>query len=717
MTVIDVGISARRRVKLIRQTEIAECGLASLAMIANYHGMRTDLGSLRRTFVPSARGSTLRWLIGVADDLGLVSRAVKAPLGRLSQLQLPAILHWDLSHFVVLERISKNKALIHDPAGNSGSISLQELSDHYSGVALELRPGVDFRPRDRRERLHLSDLWEGITGLKRALLQLLILSLVLQAYLVGAPYFIRVAVDSAVPALDLNLVLALALGFGLFAAVNAGASLLRSFVVLSAGTQLGFALSVNLARRLLRLPVAWFERRHVGDILSRFQSIGPIQQALTAGPVTAFLDGLLAVGMLLMMFLYSPVLGFLALAAFSIYAAVKLTSFELQRRAQESFIVTGGRAQTTLIESIRGISTLRLFNTEARRLAVWQSDFAEATNANFRLQRIQAWQEFANLFIFGLEGVVSIGLAISLVITGSFSLGMVFAFAAYKTQFILKGSSSLDQAMLFRMLNLHLERLSDIASSQEDPGFATGSEMSRDLEGRIELRDIVHRYAPSDPIVLNGLEFKVEPGEHVAITGPSGGGKSTLAKVLLGLIQPDAGEFLVDGMPLSIFGYKNYHGRIAAVLQDDNLFAGTLADNIALFDDAPDMERIVAAATAASIHEDISRMPMGYETLVGDMGSALSGGQKQRVLLARALYREPQILIMDEGTSHLDSAHERQVNASVASLGMTRIVIAHRAETIAAADRVLVLEDGKLKPLDERCYTGGPAMMARSNVR
>ncbi len=197
--------------------------------------------------------------------------------------------------------------------------------------------------------------------------------------------------------------------------------------------------------------------------------------------------------------------------------------------------------------------------------------------------------------------------------------------------------------------------------------------------------------------MLDGLNLIAEPGDHIAVTGPSGGGKSTLVKILLGLIEPDEGEVLIDGIPLSRFGHKNYHDQIGAVLQDDNLFAGSLADNIALFDDQPDFARIAAAAEAAAIHVDILGMPMGYETLVGDMGSSLSGGQKQRVLLARALYREPRLLVMDEGTAHLDAATEEIINAAIARMGITRIIIAHRVETIRAATRLFVTDQGRLR--------------------
>lgn len=268
---------------------------------------------------------------------------------------------------------------------------------------------------------------------------------------------------------------------------------------------------------------------------------------------------------------------------------------------------------------------------------------------------------------------------------------MVYAYLAYKGQFLGSAASLVDQAISFKMLNLHLERLSDIALTKEDTGFQQHTSNDAELRGRIELRDIRYRYSPSDPLVLDGVNLVVEPGDHIAITGPSGGGKSTLMKIILGLVEPESGEILIDGQPLARFGYHNYRRQVGAVAQDDHLFAGTLADNIALFDEAPDMEQIIASAKAAAIHDDIAKMPMQYETLVGDMGSTLSGGQKQRVLTARALYRQPRLLVIDEGTSHLDSELEAAVNAAIGQLGITRIIVAHRKETIMTASRRFAL--------------------------
>ncbi len=699
---LNFGLVRRRRVQLIRQTEVTECGLACIGMIANFHGMDVDLGTLRRHFQPSLRGAALKQLISTADSLAFTSRAVKLPLSQLGNLHLPAVLHWNLNHFVVLEEVRGGKALIHDPEGSSRRISLAEVSNHFTGIALELRPAADFQPSSQRERLKLSQLWHRITGLKRALLQTLILSILMQVFVLASPYYMQVAVDSALPALDRDLLTVLALGFGLFTIVNAGAELLRSFVLLSAGATIGYGISTNVARRLFRLPVSWFERRHVGDVLSRFQSITPIRQFMTEGAVGTVLDGSLAIFTLTLMFLYSPVLSLVALIAFGLYLLVRVVSFNALRAAQEEAIMASGREQSTMIESLRGIVTLRLFNRESARHALWQTRLTDAVNADVSLARIDTWQRTINVLIFGLEAIISVWFAMRFVIAGGFSLGMVFAYLAYKLQFLQKGASLIDKIIEYRMLGLHLERLSDIALAEQDISFKVQQSTGGNLLGRVEIRKVKFRYSPGEPWVLDGANLVVTPGGHIAITGPSGGGKSTLVKVIVGLIEPESGEVLIDDQPLAQFGYKKFHDQIGAVLQDDSLFAGSLADNVALFDDDPDRERIVEVTTAAALHDEIVLMPMGYDTLVGDMGSSLSGGQRQRLLLARALYRRPKLLVMDEGTSALDADLEKVINERISSMGITRIVIAHRLETILSADQIYGVENGRIVEIGDQ---------------
>ena len=693
---LDTSMFGSRHMRLVRQSEIAECGLACLAMIAGYHGLSIDLVALRRSFSPSARGMSLRALMAVADQIGLTPRPVKLPMQALGDLHCPAILHWDHNHFVVLQSVAGRHAIIHDPAGSSTRLSLEEVANHFTGVALELRPSKRFKRGDRRERLSMDRLWETTSGLSTAIIQVALLSIVMTAYALAFPYYMQIAIDTVLPALDVSLLTVLAVGFGLFMLFNAGASLLRSFVVLTAGSTLGYSIGVNLGRKLFRLPIDWHERRPVGDVLTRFHSIQPIQEFLTKGAITAALDGAVGIVILFAMALYSPLLAGIALTAFAVYAVVRIATVRLQRAAAQAAIVEHGEEQTTMIDSLRGIQALRLAGRETFRHALWQNRLTDAVNADIRVARIGIWQHTANLIIFGAENVISIWLSVRMVIDGGFSIGMVIAYAAYKSQFVTRTVSLLDEWINYRMLALHLDRIADIVVSDEDASFSQQERADVFLQGQVELKGISYRYAPSEPLALENVDLTIESGEHVAITGPSGSGKTTLAKIILGLFQPETGEVLVDGERLSAFGIRNYRRQVAAVMQDDTLFAGSLAENIALFDDTADMHDVMDAARVASIHDDIMSMPMGYETLVGDMGSTLSGGQKQRVILARALYRKPRLLLMDEGTAHLDQDHERSINAAIRALGITRIIIAHRRETIAAADRIITLVAGRL---------------------
>lgn len=691
---IETSFFPRRRVKPIRQAEAAECGLAALAMIANFWGHDFDLGSLRRRFGVSSRGIGLKTLMQTADELGFAPRPLKVGLDGLGAIQLPAILHWDMDHFVVLERVSKDRAYIVDPAQDGRWHDRESLSRHFTGVALELRPARDFAPEAERRPLRLSQLWSGAVGLRRSIAQAAILSLILQAHVLASPYLLQLAVDQALPSLDADLMTVLALGFGLFALINAFASLLRSYVLLSSGTALSFGIASNIARRLMRLPVDWFEKRSVGDVLSRFQSVMPIQRLLTESAAAALIDGALAALTLALMLAYSPLLTLIPLASVLLYGGFRWLTLAAERRAENERIISKGREQAAMIETLRGIVTLRLAGRETIRHAVWQNRLSEALGATYAHERIRVWQATASTLLWSIEIVAVTWLAVTMAIAGGFTVGMIFAFLAYRMQFASATKSLIDKSTEFRMLALHLDRLSDIALTDEDRGFSEPA-LARDFRGEIELQGVAFAYGPHEPQVLNGVDLHIRPGEHVAITGPSGGGKTTLTKILLGLIDPSAGEVLIDGVPLARFGRRPYREHVAAVLQDDVLFAGTIADNIAGFEPI-DRDRLAEAMRAAAIAEDIDAMPMRHLTLVGDMGSSLSGGQMQRILLARALYRRPRLLVMDEGTAHLDAEHERRVNEAISAMGITRIVVAHRRETLAAAERVLVLDGGRI---------------------
>lgn len=696
MTAIDTSILPRRRIRHVRQGEAAECGIACLTMVANHWGHDVDLSAMRGRFGASSRGMGLRQLMQAGESVDLVSQPVKTNLDGLYKLSFPAILHWDMNHYVVAERTKGGRIRIHDPATGPGWLDREALSKHFTGVALQMRPSASFTRIEEGQTLRLRQLWSGAHGFRRAIFQAGMLSLVLQAYVLASPYMLQAAIDDAIPALDQSLLTVLALGFGLFALINAGAGALRSFVLLASGTKLSLGISSNVARRLMRLPVEWFERRTVGDVLSRFQSVLPVQRLLTESASAALIDGLMAVVTLVVMAIYSPLLAFVAVASSGLYAIVRMATFSAERQAQNERIVALGKEQGAMIESLRGIVTLRLSGRETMRHAVWQTRLADYLGSNYSAERIKAIQAGAHALISGIELVLITLLAARAAMAGGFSVGMIFAFLAYRLQFSTATHSLVDRTVEFRMLSLHLHRLSDIALAEEDPGFSEEYVPRPGFEGRLELKGVRHSYSRHDPEVLKGVDLVIEPGEHVAITGPSGGGKSTLVKIILGLVDPSVGDVLVDGTPLARYGRRAFREHVGAVLQDDLLFAGSIAENVAGFETV-DQERLDEALRAASIADDVERMPLRHLTPVGDMGSTLSGGQRQRLLLARALYRRPRFLVMDEGTAHLDVDHERAVGEAIAAMGITRIVVAHRKETISAADRVVRLVDGRIE--------------------
>jgi ATP-binding cassette subfamily B protein RaxB len=681
--------NGRGHLPVIQQTEAAECGLACLAMISSYYGHRIDLNTLRRRHPVSLKGVTLKGLIQVAHQMHLACRAIRFELEHLRQLRLPAIVHWDMNHFVVLKEVTRREITIHDPAVGERSFSLAEDSKHLTGVALELSPSEGFIQEDERHRLPFSTFWGQLSGSTHALTQVLILSVVLELFVIASPLYLQLTVDEVIARGDVDLLIVLALGFALFTAIKVAANALRSLILIVVQNLLHFQIGARLFHHLVRLPIAYFEKRHIGDVLSRFTSIEPIRTALSEGMVAAIIDGLMAVATIAMIFLYSVALGLIVLFAFALYGIVRLGMYRLLRKRSLALIEAKAQESSTFIETLRAIQTLKLFNREHDREAQWLNRYADVVSANVRLGRTKVAFTTINEIIFGLENIVTIYLAARMALADVLTIGMIFAFMSYKQHFIEKSVQLVEKALDFRILELHLERLADIALSKLERGHDQVLDYMRAIDGRIELRNVFFRYAESEPFVLEDISLTIAKGKFVTITGPSGGGKTTLIKIMLGLLEPTSGEVLIDGMPLSTIGPRAYREQVSAVMQDDQLLSGSIADNICFFDHSFDQQRMVECACLARIHDEIMAMPMTYNSLIGDMGSSLSGGQKQRVLLARALYRQPRMLFLDEGTAHLDVENEKCINESLKHLNMTRISVAHRPEINSGADHIL----------------------------
>lgn len=687
----------RRALPVLLQTEAAECGLACLAMINAFWGNGAGLAEIRREHSVSLKGATLASLLKVSERLHLDARPVKLGLSDLDRLSLPCILHWDMNHFVVLRTMGRSHAQIHDPACGKRRLSIDEVSSHFTGVALELKPSSLFEASPPKAAIRFSALVGRVVGLRGGLVQLLLLGIVLQVFALAAPFYLQWVVDEVLVASDRSLLTTLGIGFLALNLIQALIGALRSWATTMLSTDLSFQWLGNAFAHLMKLPLPYFEQRHLGDIVSRFASLQTIQRAISNDLVEALIDGLLTISTLFVMLLYSVPLALIAAAALLTYLLVRSVVMGRLREATSQQIVHSAKQETHLIESTRGVQTIRLFDGGIERKLGWMSRLADQFNAEVRLAQLTIGVKGASSVIFGSERIAIIWLAALAVMRSELSVGMVLAFLAYKDQFAQRGAALVDRFLQLRMLTLHAERVADILlTPPEDDRPPAGIGEPRPTP-QIELKAVSFQYAQHEPLVLRDFSLLIPEGQCIAITGPSGSGKTTLAKLLLGLIEPTSGEILVGPIALRKLGIAQYREMTAAVMQEDQLFSGSLLDNICFFDAQPDLDRIVEAARAASIYDDISRMPMGFHTLIGDIGTGLSGGQKQRLLLARALYRKPQILILDEATSHLDMWNEQVVNTAIKRLRLTRIVIAHRAETIAMADRVVVIHDGTVQ--------------------
>ena len=719
----------KKRVPVVLQSEAAECGLACMTMIAQYYSDKRDLNALRQTVSVSLRGTTLKDVMRIASDLGFQTRAIKIEMEHLAQLSCPAILHWNMNHFVVLTKVKGKTLTIHDPALGERKLTYSEASKYITGIALEVTPSDTFSPKKSAPRLGLSQFFTRTTGFKRNLLTLFALSIVLQLFALASPYYMQTVVDDVLIYNNDALLKALAIGFALLLIIETFTSGIRKFVILSVSSRLQLQMSASVFKHLLSLPLDYFDKRHIGDVVSRFGSLASIREFLTTGLVTALLDGLMAVITLAVMILYSPKLTLVVVAIMLAYLAVRLGLLPFIKRLTTERIALAALEQSHFMESVRAILPIRVYSQEVQRHGQWQNKLVATLNKDITLGKINIGSALTNQLLFGAENLVVVYIGASLVMEGTLSIGMLLAFMAYKARFVSALDGVVNKLIELSMLGVHFNRLSDILftpsqhkplslkakddtfekqnvhfSNADVPNSSTSNSLAPnvltpdgastpsllDAKTRpiaLKATALSYRYSETNAWVFKNLMFSVHSGEIVAITGDSGCGKSTMLKCLMGLYPVSEGN---------IEHPSSTNPVIASVLQEDTCLSGTIAQNICCFEEAPDLKKMVYVAQLACIHEEIMQMPMQYHSLVGDMGSSLSGGQKQRLLLARALYQEPDILFLDEASSHLDMENEAQINHHLKSLNMTRIIVAHRPQSIAMADKVYRLENGNL---------------------
>lgn len=687
----------RRRncLPVVLSAEAAECGLACMTMVSRFHGHDVDLNGLRQRFPASLAGSSLRALCLIAAGLGFSARPLRVEMTALQKVKLPAILHWNLNHFVVLRSISRQGLVIHDPAVGAVRMSVAEASKCFTGVVLELAPVSGFKPITARVPVKLSSLWTRLSGGGQSLGVILGLSLALQVLTFALPLQMQLVIDNAILNNDLEFLAVIGLAFAAIVLLQTVTQALRDWSLQLIGNQVVFQMVGNVVRHLMRLPTEYFEKRHVGDILSRVGATRQIQDALTNGLIAALIDGAMAAAALVVLFLYAPTLGFIVAGSVLIVVALNSAAFPAIQRRTDETIKAAANEQSHMMETLRAATTIRLMGHEGEREGAWRNLYSRQFNSAVSLSRYQILLSSGQSAVMGLQTVLVIYLGARMVLeAGGLSVGMLVAFLSFRQTFSDRAIALVARTFQFFALSLYLNRLGDILA--QEPLDDTHAQPAINWKGGIALKNVSFRYGEADEWVLRNVSIDIAPRECVAIVGQSGSGKSTLLKLMLGLQDPTEGEIYLDGKRASRDTWGAWRRSVGVVTQDDRLLSGTLADNIAFFDLDLDLNRVHMAAIAAQIHLEIEAMPLNYMTLVGDMGSSLSAGQRQRILLARALYRRPKILVLDEGTANLDADNEEAIAHLISQLPITRVIVSHRPRLVEAASRLFVLEDGRL---------------------
>lgn len=689
-----LNFSFFKKIPVILQTESAECGLACLAMVLGYYGGEANLFRLRSKYGISPKGATLRNLIDIASDLKLITRPLSLELDELKMLRLPCILHWDFNHFVVLTKATDNYVVIHDPAFGKKKISLSECSKHFTGVALEVWSEVKFEKTKNREEISLYETFKNISGIKGALVKIFSLSILIELIALLMPIGTQLVMDHVLQAKDQSLLLVICFGLFLFTFFRSAISMSRAWISLKMNYLIDFQWTSSFFSHLLKLPLDFFEKRQVGDIQSRFSSLRTIQSTLTNSIVSTIIDLIMTISVVIMMFLYGGWLTWVVIAFSLIYLLLRLATYLTYRQITEEQIIKNAKASSHFMETLYGIATLKSMGLNKKREEHWMSLNADAFNTSIRVTKLDMFFSGVHTFISTLEQILILWIGATTVIDNIMTIGMFMAFNAYRGSFSARMGSLINIFFSFKMLSLHRERIADIAlmEAEKESYHPQAVEFSNDLQGAsISVKNLTFQYDQFSAPVFSDLNLEIQAGESVAISAKSGFGKTTLLKLMAGLLKPTKGEIYFNNIDITHIGVSNYRQHIACVLQDDKFFSGSILENIVSFEAKYDKEFAIECAKLAQVHEEIMAMPMNYETLLGELGNNLSGGQRQRLFIARALYKKPKILFMDEATSHLDEENEQKINEAIKKLAITRIIVAHRKSTLDSANKILKL--------------------------
>ncbi|MEX3933353.1 peptidase domain-containing ABC transporter [Paraburkholderia phymatum] len=696
----ELGERVIKRFALVEQAEEMDCGAACLAMICKHYGIPMTLGKLRELANVTTQGATLDSLARAGESLGFTARGVQCTFDSLRGFDLPFIVHWEGYHYIIVYGVSKDHVWLADPALGFRKLNIEDFERGWSGTCLLFTPGPNLVQLSASRSPWLRFV-AYLTPYKKILMHLFLATFVIQVLGVIPPLIIQNILDGVIVHQNISLLHLLILGLIISNVFSQLMSMIRAYLSNFMVRNMDFAMMSQFFKHTMSLPFSFFAKRKTGDIFARFQENQTIRAFLTESTVTTALNLLMVFIYFAIMFFYNAKMTMVLIAfVIPITALTVVATPKIKNYARETFSAATD-SKSFLMEALSGVETVKGMGIERPVRLRWEKKYAKALEVQYRAHAFNILIGFISQLLNAATTIAILWVGANLVLAREMTIGQLIAFNAFMGSVL---TPLMGLVSLWSMLNdagVAMERLGDVLDiePEQKPEDLPSRVMLPDLQGAISLNGVYFRYGENEgAYVLENITFDIKPGELVAIVGRSGSGKTTLAKLLVGFYTPSDGKMTVDGYDMNVVDKAFYRAQIGYVMQSNLLFSGTIAENIASGDDTPDRRRIEEVAKMADAHAFISKLPLGYEQIVGERGIGLSGGQIQRLCIARALYHDPRLLVFDEATSALDTQSESNILSNMHDIlkGRTAVIIAHRLSTIMRADKILVLYEGAI---------------------
>jgi ATP-binding cassette, subfamily B, bacterial len=689
-----LGFVGKKAVPFVQQLEWTDCGAASLCMVMAYHGRDPKLAEVREAMGIGRDGVSAKSILDTAERYGMQGRGIKVDVSQVKLLRTATILHWEFNHFVVFDKLVKGGVRIVDPATGPRDIPYHEFSKCFTGVAIELTTTDRFtktKPEKGRLKRYVAELLSE----KGLFSRIIMVSLFMRLVGLAMPLITGMIIDKVLPRSDYDLLYVILIAIAGMTVFNLITEVVRSYLLLHLRIALDTKMTLGFLDHMVSLPFQFFQRRSTGDLMMRVESNGTVRETVTSKSMSAVIDGLFVLIYAVVIFYVSPMLGLITLVMVALEALVFVCARPTFHRLLAADLDKQAKAHSYMVQMLGGIETLKCAGAERLGVEKWSNLYTDELNIKMKRARIGAWVDAIRGAITAAGPMLIMTIGATSVMSGSMTPGTMMAMNSLATSLFGPLSQLVHSALELQLVKGHMDRIDDVLQTQLEQDRDAVQQPHR-LRGAVSVRNVSFKYGEQAPLVVQDVSLDISPGMSVALVGPSGSGKSTLLNLLAGLYKPVKGDVQYDGKGLHEMDLRAIRQQIGIVPQHPFIFGGTLRENVSLTAPGATLDRISSACKTSCLHDDITEMPMGYDTVVSDGGGSLSGGQRQRVAIARAVIRNPGIMLLDEATSALDNSTEKRVIEHLERQRCTRITVAHRLSTVRNSDLIVVMDKGRI---------------------